>query len=244
MTAYRSTDGTTSSSIGSATVSMGSTVYVGLAVTSNDVLRTATARLANVIAGTTSAPPPPTNHPPTVSLTAPTNYATYTAPASIPLAATASDVDRPVRRVDFYAGSTLLGSDWTPPFAYTWSAAAAGSYGITAVARDNSGGATTSAVRTVTVSGGWADHPPTVSLTAPTNGATYIAPASIPLAATASDVDGPVGRVASTPEAHFLAVIGPAVRLHLERGGGRVLRHHRRRRGTTAEARPRRLSGR
>ena len=113
------------------------------------------------------------NHPPTVSLTAPTNGATYIAPASIPLAATASDVDGPVGRVDFYAGSTLLGSDWTPPFAYTWSAAAAGSYGITAVARDNSGGATTSAVRTVTVSAGSGNQPPLVSLTAPGAGAIF-----------------------------------------------------------------------
>ena len=48
VTAYRSANGTTWSQIGSATVSMSSTVYVGLAVTSRDAARTATATFTNV----------------------------------------------------------------------------------------------------------------------------------------------------------------------------------------------------
>ena len=51
-----------------------------------------------------------------MTLTSPTSGATYTAPASIALAATASDSDGTVARVDFYAGSTLLGSDTAAPF--------------------------------------------------------------------------------------------------------------------------------
>ena len=58
------------------------------------------------------------NQPPTVSLTAPTTGATFTAPATIALTATASDPEGRLARVDFYNGSTLLGSDTTAPFSY------------------------------------------------------------------------------------------------------------------------------
>ena len=48
--------------------------------------------------------------PPTVSLTSPADQATFTAPASILMQASASDSDGTVTRVDFYSGATLLGS--------------------------------------------------------------------------------------------------------------------------------------
>ena len=48
VTAYRSANGTSWSQIGSATVSMTSTVYVGLAVTSRDAARTTTSTFTNV----------------------------------------------------------------------------------------------------------------------------------------------------------------------------------------------------
>ena len=66
------------------------------------------------------------NQAPTATLTAPANGATFTAPASITLTATASDADGTVARVDFYNGTTLLGSDTTAPYAFTWSNVAAG----------------------------------------------------------------------------------------------------------------------
>jgi len=56
---------------------------------------------------------------PVVSLTAPVSGATFTAPASMALQASASDSDGTVARVDFYAGATLLGSDTTSPYAFT-----------------------------------------------------------------------------------------------------------------------------
>ncbi|MEP6656126.1 MAG: Ig-like domain-containing protein, partial [Betaproteobacteria bacterium] len=90
---------------------------------------------------------------PAVSLTAPVSGSTYFAPATINLAATASDSDGSVARVDFYQGSTLLGTLTSAPYAYVWDNVAGGSYSITAVATDNLGATTTSAARVVTVNG-------------------------------------------------------------------------------------------
>jgi chitinase len=84
-------------------------------------------------------------------LTAPANGATFTAPATITVDATASDADGTIARVDFYRDATLIGSDATSPYSVTWSSVPAGSYTLTAVARDNDGATTTSSARTVTV---------------------------------------------------------------------------------------------
>jgi len=91
------------------------------------------------------------NAPPTVSLTAPTNGATFTSPATVTISATASDTDGTVSSVSFYAGSTLVGSDTTSPYSVTWNAAATGTFALTAVAQDNSGNTTTSSSRSVTI---------------------------------------------------------------------------------------------
>jgi chitodextrinase len=136
---------------------------------------------------------PPANQPPSVSLTAPAHGAIYTSPATITLDATASDTDGTVARVDFYRGTTLIGSDTSSPYSVTWSNASAGSYSLTAKAVDDDGATTTSAAHSVTVNA--PNLPPSVSLTAPANGATYTAPATITLDATASDSDGTIAQV-------------------------------------------------
>ncbi len=71
---------------------------------------------------------------------------------------------------------------------------AAGSYSLTAKATDNSGSVTTSTAVSVTVNAP-ANVAPTVSITSPANGATFTAPASITINATASDSDGTLTRV-------------------------------------------------
>jgi len=92
------------------------------------------------------------NQVPTVALTAPANNSAYTSPASIALAATASDVDGSIASVQFYNGTTLIGTSVASPYAYAWTNVAAGTYMITAVATDNSGAKTTSGMVTVIVS--------------------------------------------------------------------------------------------
>jgi hypothetical protein len=134
------------------------------------------------------------NTPPTVSITAPANGATYTAPASVTINATAADSDGTVSKVDFYQGSTLLGTDTTSPYSYSWTSVAAGSYSLTAKATDNLGATTTSSAVGITVNAA-GNTPPTVSITAPANGATYTAPASVTINATAADPGGSVSKV-------------------------------------------------
>ena len=91
------------------------------------------------------------NTPPTVSITSPANGATFTAPGSVTINATAADPDGSVSSVAFYSGSTLLGTDATSPYSYAWTNVAAGTYSITARATDNGGLTTTSAAVNITV---------------------------------------------------------------------------------------------
>ncbi len=91
--------------------------------------------------------------PPTVTLTAPANNSTYTTLETVTLTATAADADGTVSKVDFYDGTTLLGSDNTSPYSYSWTGMSAGTHTLTAVATDNMGLSTTSTAITVTVQG-------------------------------------------------------------------------------------------
>jgi predicted phage tail protein len=134
------------------------------------------------------------NQPPSVSLTSPANGATMTAPATIKLAASASDPENRMARVDFYKGTTLLGSSTTAPYTFTWSNVPAGSYALSAKAFDQNGGVGTSATVNVTVTAP-ANQPPSVSLTSPSSGAAFTAPATINLAASASDPENRMARV-------------------------------------------------
>ena len=140
---YTSTDGTTWSLVDTETVAMASTVYVGLAVTSHDPGARATATFTNVTARRLTTG---TNQPPTVSITSPSAGATFNAPASITVTATARDTDGTIAKVAFYRGSTLLGSDTSGSsqngYTYTWTNVGAGSYQLTAVATDNDGDTT------------------------------------------------------------------------------------------------------
>ncbi len=96
--------------------------------------------------------PATSNQSPSVSLTSPANGATYTAPASISLSASASDADNTVSKVEFFQGTTKLGEDLTSPYSYSWTGVAAGTYSLSARATDNGGAVTTSSSVSVTVS--------------------------------------------------------------------------------------------
>ncbi len=108
---------------------------------------------------TVTAPTPP-NQPPTTSLSSPTNGTTVTAPATVNLTASATDTDGSVTKVDFYQGTTLLGSDTSSPYNFTWNNVPAGSYNLTAKATDNSGAVTTSTSVAISVTTAPSPPPP------------------------------------------------------------------------------------
>jgi hypothetical protein len=149
-TAYTSTDGQTWQVVGSDNIPMADAAYVGIAVTSHNTTATTRAGVDN-LSITQAQTQATANQPPTVSLTTPANGTSYTAPATITLTASASDPEGQLAKVEFYAGSTLLGTDTGSPYTFTWSSVPAGSYTLTAVAYDGAGAKTTSAPITVAV---------------------------------------------------------------------------------------------
>ena len=88
-----------------------------------------------------------------VRLTNPVNGAQFTAPATIPLAATATSTAGSIALVGFYNGVTELGEATSAPYGFTWDNVPMGNYALTAVAGDTLGNVGTSAVVNVTVVG-------------------------------------------------------------------------------------------
>ncbi len=125
-----------------------------------------------------------TNNPPSVSLTAPTNNANFRGPTNIGLTATASDSDGSVTNVEFFAGGNKLGEDAASPFSLAWSNAPLGNYALAAVATDDRGLATTSAIVNISIT---TNAPPSVALTSPADGASFASGANVTLTASASD---------------------------------------------------------
>jgi hypothetical protein len=156
ITAYRSADGATWTTIASDTVPMANSVYVGIAVTAHASTGLASTHVDHFSVAAS------TNQPPSVSLTQPSAGASFTAPATITLSATAADPENQLSHVQFYSGSTLLATDTTAPYSFTWSGVAAGTYTIKAVAADAGGLTKSSATITITVTAPASTAPTTV----------------------------------------------------------------------------------
>ena len=88
---------------------------------------------------------------PTVSITSPTNNATFKKGDNITITANAADTDGNIASVEFFNGTQSLGIVNNAPFTVAITNATAGTYTLTAVAKDNGGAQTTSEKITVTV---------------------------------------------------------------------------------------------
>jgi plastocyanin len=130
--------------------------------------------------------------PPTVTITNPLANATFQAPATFTIGASASDSNGSVTNVQFLVNGSPIGTDTAAPYSATASGLVAGAYVLTAVATDNSCLNATNSIN-VTVTNPLV--PPTVTITNPLANATFQAPASFILAATASDSGGSVTNV-------------------------------------------------
>jgi hypothetical protein len=94
---------------------------------------------------------PPANQLPSASLTAPAPGASFAADADVVFAATASDPDGSVARVEFLANGTEVGEDASAPYGFTWVDPPAGGHTLTARAVDNVGASASSAPVSITV---------------------------------------------------------------------------------------------
>jgi uncharacterized repeat protein (TIGR02059 family) len=141
----------------------------------------------------------PPNISPTIGIISPNNNSIFTAPANITITANASDTDGTITLVEFYNGTTKLGSKSISPYSFTWNNVTQGTYSITAVATDNSGAETTSSAISVLVSAATTPPPdnqlPTVSISSPAKGNKFDAPVDIDIEVIATDPDGKITKV-------------------------------------------------
>jgi len=130
------------------------------------------------------------NRPPTVAMSLPLAGTFVGEGATVDVAATATDADGTVVRVDFFDVAAPIGAATTTPFSVTWIAAGAGNHSLTARATDDKGGVTTSAPVDITVG-----QPPIVVLKAPVACSAVDEAAGLLLAADAISTNGSVARV-------------------------------------------------
>ena len=81
---------------------------------------------------------------PSVTIISPGDGASFAEGATIDLTAQASDLDGTITQVEFFAGETKIGEDFTDPFESSWTNVAPGDYQITAKATDDAGATSTS----------------------------------------------------------------------------------------------------
>ncbi len=87
---------------------------------------------------------------PSVAIIAPENNSTYTQGKTVTISANAGDFDGTISKVEFYHGTTLIGSDDSAPYSIDWNPGV-GDYILTAKATDNGGSVSTSQPVNVTI---------------------------------------------------------------------------------------------
>lgn len=90
------------------------------------------------------------NTAPTVSITSPTDGATFNEGATVAIDASAADSDGSIVKVEFFVDGAKIGEDASSPYNLNWTAVA-GTHDLTAKATDNGGAIATSAVVGVAV---------------------------------------------------------------------------------------------
>jgi uncharacterized protein YjbI with pentapeptide repeats len=122
----------------------GTYVITARATDDDSVVTTSQSVTVNVL-------PSPNNVPPTVTITSPKNNATVYRSLGTIIRANASDSDGTITNVEFYAGSTLLGTDTSTPYSFFWRPSSTGNQTLIVKAYDEDGAVTTSAPITVRV---------------------------------------------------------------------------------------------
>jgi uncharacterized protein (DUF1800 family) len=95
---------------------------------------------------------PGVNKPPTVAIATPANNAFFLGGATVELTANAKDPDGSVAKVEYFANGAKMGEAIEAPWRAAWTSVA-GDYQLCAVATDDKGATTTSAMVAITVAG-------------------------------------------------------------------------------------------
>ncbi len=88
-----------------------------------------------------------------IALVQPAAGAVLTSPSSVTVAASVSANNRAVTKVDFYTGTTMIGTALSSPYQVTWTTPPAGTHTLTAVATDDTLATTTSGAVGMTITG-------------------------------------------------------------------------------------------
>ncbi len=134
--------------------------------------------------------------PPVVSLISPASQASFTANSNISMTASASQTNGTITKVEFYNGSSLLGTSTTSPYSYTWNNVAEGIYSLTAKATDAAGVSVTSNTAAITVTAPVIQTSvPVVAITSPGDQSILTSYSAVTITATASTSNGSISKV-------------------------------------------------
>ncbi|MBC7450522.1 MAG: discoidin domain-containing protein [Cytophagales bacterium] len=131
------------------------------------------------------------NQLPVINFSSPGNNSVYTPNSTVLIVAAGYDPDGTITKVEFFNGVTKLGEDLTTPYTYSWTNVPVGSYTITAKATDNKGASSSKSIFISVVQ----SNPPTVTITSPANGSSFLVDQNITLSANAADSDGSISKV-------------------------------------------------
>jgi hypothetical protein len=85
------------------------------------------------------------NQAPAVSIDSPADGESFITPANVLIEVSAEDTDGSVVGVEYFAGTSSLGSVTAPPYSFTWTDIPAGTYSLKALVTDDAGATATSA---------------------------------------------------------------------------------------------------
>jgi len=137
------------------------------------------------------------NNAPTVVITSPINNSSFPASSNITITANVLDVDGSIILIEFYNGSTKIGSKASAPYSFTWNNVAAGIFSLTVVATDNLNVKTVSSAISISVINGSinVNQLPVIKISNPLKGNKYFTNSTISIEAIASDPDGSISKV-------------------------------------------------
>ena len=130
---------------------------------------------------------------PMTAVTSPHDGDTFNPNTTLDITAMAGSLQAAIKQLDFYDGSTLLGSSLSAPYSLPYTPSV-GTHTLLTVATDANGTQGSSAPVTITVNP-IVVPPPAVQITGPTGGTELFAPATVTVSAAASEPGGTIAKV-------------------------------------------------